>query len=416
MDIQIVNEWPTAPTASTLYLKGSPPNRFEIGYRGASGSLKFLEPVTKLVPDKKKLLVYYGYPIAYKGLWDANAVINEIAANFNIWVVGDTYQDPLHEEYASTRAIIAGVQAAGVKVYGYVPIGQNTQGLTVVQIKAKIDDWVDCSVDGIFLDEFGFDYENTRSKQIEIVNYVHAQSLPYCANAWTYADVSIDSLANIPWPSNDWRYTNFSTYNPTNLVLPRNPGDSYLVENFCFDHQGPTNKWDAQERFADVKAAMAAVNMEVWALAVFGETAPGTLDTSLLGAFDNLDDVGAYISANAYLYDIPVVGSGGYSFGSNGTPLWAPVFSLEGAEIPVADADNNYTTSTFTRSFGDVVVTVVNESETVMSLTVEKPAAVGKVLSGTYPPVPVVSPYVTTAHFDAVIGDIQAALEAINGG
>lgn len=150
------------------------------------------------VHELNKLLVYYGNPIAYKGLWNIHLVIPEIS-KFKYWVVGDTYGDPTHEEFASTSAIIAGVRANGVKVYGYVPIGLNTSALTLTQMQTKVDQWDNLGVDGIFLDEFGFDYGNTRQRQIDIVNYVHSKGLPYCANARTVHDFACDDINELPW-------------------------------------------------------------------------------------------------------------------------------------------------------------------------------------------------------------------------
>lgn len=135
-------------------------------------------------PDRNRLFIYYGNPIAYKGLWDVESIVTEIANNYDIWVVGDTYQDPTHEVYAQTVEIITKLRQRGVVIYGCVPIGANTSALTPSQITQRIDQWTTIGVDGIFLDEFDFDYGNTRSKQIEIVNYVHSKGLPYCANAW----------------------------------------------------------------------------------------------------------------------------------------------------------------------------------------------------------------------------------------
>ena len=134
-------------------------------------------PLTKLTntlpaPVLKELLIYYGYPISYKGLYDTSLIAAEISANYKYWVVGDSYSSPTHPEYATTTAIVTGVRTNGCKVFGYVPIGQSTQALTVAEIKTRIDEWVVVGVDGIFLDEFGFDYGNTRAKQIEIVDYV----------------------------------------------------------------------------------------------------------------------------------------------------------------------------------------------------------------------------------------------------
>lgn len=315
------------------------------------------------LPTLNKLLIYYGYPVAYKGIWNATSVAQELSNNFDYWVVGDTYQDPAHEEYANTVSIINTVRANGVKVYGYVPIGLNTSGLTIGQIQTKIDQWDSIGVDGIFLDEFGFDYGNTRQRQIDCVIYVHSKSLPYCANAWTVHDFACDDVSELPWGSGDWRYVNFTTYNPTNQVLPRNTNDCYMFENFCWSNTGPTNIWDTQDRANTVRSLSISKNFETWALAVFPETAPGVLDTSLLGNLKNMDFVGNYISANAFLYDFKTVGSGGFSFGSNGTPLWAPLTEMpESASAaqtgPVADYGNFKET----RYFGKVKLEVINSA------------------------------------------------------
>ena len=335
------------------------------------------------VPARKHLLVYYGYPVAFKGIWNAAAVAAEIAANYDYWVVGDTYQDPAHEEYASTVSIVNAVRAAGCKVYGYVPIGLSTSALTLAQMQARVDQWATIGVDGIFLDEFGFDYSNTRTRQKSIVDYVHGKGLPYCANAWTAEDFMCDDVNELPWPSNDWRYQNFVTGNPTNLPLTRTAGDSYLIENFCFSHTGPAGVFHVQERSALTTALAASKGVEVWALAVLPETAPGVLDAALLGHLTTLENVGAYISANAYLYDIVVVGSGGFSFGSNGTPLLAPLQALpEYAGAPISAAVNNYTTMTAVRQFGDVQILVTNTAS-VQSVSVSSPSTA--VLSGEYP-------------------------------
>ena len=39
------------------------------------------------VPKLNRLLVYYGFPVAYKGMWSAPAVIAELTANFDYWIV-----------------------------------------------------------------------------------------------------------------------------------------------------------------------------------------------------------------------------------------------------------------------------------------------------------------------------------------
>ena len=322
-------------------------------------------PFTKLTkalpaPVLQELLVYYGYPISYKGYYDVDLIAAEIST-FKYWIVGDSYSAPTHPEYASTVSIINKVRAAGTKVYGYVPIGQSTQGLSIAVIKTRIDEWANIGVDGIFLDEFGFDYGNTRVKQVEIVNYVHGKNLPVCANTWTAHDFVCDNIAELPWGSGDWRYGNFATYNPGNLPIARWSKDAIMLENFCFDHQGPMNVFDVQERASLTTTLVKNKNVKLWALAVFGETTPGTVDPVRLGNLNNLSDAGAYIAANAYIYGIDIVGSGGFSFGSNGTPVRAPLPIMPAAATAATSPyTDNYVSCEATRTFGTVTLTVKN--------------------------------------------------------
>ena len=322
-------------------------------------------PFTKLskalpAPVLQELLVYYGYPISYKGLNDVAAIVTDISF-YKYWVCGDGYSNPGHPEYATTVAIIQGVRSAGTKVYGYVPIGQSTQGLSVSVIQSRIDEWFNIGVDGIFLDEFGFDYGNTRAKQIQIVNHVRSLGLPLCANTWTAQDFLADNVSELPWGSGDWRYNNFVTYNPDNLPLLRDKKDSMLMENFCFDHNGPMGVFDVQELCSLTTALAASKSINIWALAVFGESAPGVPDVTKLGSSGNLTNAGAYIAANAYIYGITVVGTGGYSFGSNGTPIRAPLPRLPAAATAAETTFiDNYVTGEASRSFGNVLVTVKN--------------------------------------------------------
>lgn len=272
---------------------------------------------------KKSLLIYYGFPIAYNGIWTTEGVIGEIS-KFNYFVCGDTYQQPTHGEFASTTAIVNGVRALGTKVYGYVPIGVNTENRSMATLKTAVDQWIALGVDGIFLDEFGFDYAVTRERQIEITDYVKSKGVPFCANAWTFEDVACASVTELPWVSTDWRYVNFVTYNPNNLPLNYDSNDSYLIENFCFDNTAALGKFDAQERYDLIRQRNIALAkpLKIWAEAVFKENPAGSgnINTSAIGGL-KVTDLGSYLVANAYIFDIDVLGAGGFSFGANGTPV-----------------------------------------------------------------------------------------------
>lgn len=346
---------------------------------------------------KKSLLIYYGYPIAYKSIWTTEGVIGEIS-KYDYFVCGDTYQQPTHEEYASTTTIVAGVRALKTKVYGYVPIGVNTENRPMADLKVAVDQWVALGVDGIFLDEFGFDYAVTRSRQIEITDYVRSKGIPYCANAWTFEDVVCANKSELPWPTNDWRYVNFTTYNPTNLPLVFDSTDSYLIENFCFDNTHALDKFDAQERCSLIRTRNKALTtpLQIWAEAVFAESPAGSgnINTTKIGGLA-VTDLGNYLVANAYIFDVDVLGAGGFSFGANGTPVVIDIPRLPDYvqvtyPLPTAPAVN-MTTGICSRTISkNYTLQVKNQS----GITVTVTDATGKPVA-TVPTV--VPPAITTA-------------------
>lgn len=322
-------------------------------------------------PKLNNLLVYYGYPSVYKGLYNNAAVIADIAANYATWVCGDTYQQPSHPDYANTQAIIAGVRAAGVKVWGYVAIGVSSQNLSIATMQTAVDQWVTLGVDGIFLDEFGFGYLNPRTRQKDMVDYVHGKGIPICANAWIFEDFVCDNIAELTWPTNDWKYVNFQTYNPTNLALTRWPTDVFLLENFCYDNVSATDQWVTQENASLVRTLNLSKNVTIWALAVLAETVGGVIDTSKTGRLSDIKDICTYVAANALLYDIGTVGVSGYSMGSGGIPIAASMPQLPAQATPPAlAAVNDYGAGKYSRAFGPVTVVVRNLGGSTQSVSI----------------------------------------------
>jgi len=286
-----------------------------------------------LPPAPKRLLIYYGYPAAYKGLWDVQQVVNAIAANYDIWICGDTYQDPLHESYAETQQIITGLLALGVEVWGYIPLGTTSYNLSITDITTRIGQWDALGITGIFIDEFGFDYGNDRQRQIDAVNACHSAGLPYCANAWVWEEVSVDNVADLPadWAVDDWRRVSYEALNPSNLPLPRNSTDAYLLENWGMDSNGPATKWDFHER-ATLTQASNPDGMRMWAVAVMPENPEGTLDTTLAAPFGTADAVNEYVTVAGYVHGMDCVGVNGFSFGSGGTT------TFETPRLPLPDS------------------------------------------------------------------------------
>lgn len=180
----------------------------------------------------EKVLLYYGYPIAINGAWSVEGAASAYSA-YDIVILGDTYQDPAHDEYASTVAIMTRLQqlSPSTRIVGYVPIGLDPawpdSNLTMAQLKARVEQWVAIGAAGIFLDEFGYDYYVTRARQNEIVSYCHDRGLFVFANSW-----STDYVFNPNPVTIDW-IPGFEP-NPNGVAPVINENDYYLYENLFY--------------------------------------------------------------------------------------------------------------------------------------------------------------------------------------
>ena len=180
----------------------------------------------------KKVLIYYGYPIAINGVWTVEGAVNIFKA-YDICVFGNSYNDPAHEVYAQTRAIMDRLKVAAPDTHmvGYVAIGLHPDwpdsGLTMAQLKQSVDLWIAMGVSGIFLDEFGYDYQVTRARQNEIVAYCHDNGLFVFVNSW-----SVDYVFSQEPMTLDW-LPDFAP-NPNSLSPLINQDDYYLYENLFY--------------------------------------------------------------------------------------------------------------------------------------------------------------------------------------
>jgi hypothetical protein len=149
------------------------------------------------------LLVYYGFPSSINGTF----TVPLAAAEFGMYdhvVLGNGLQDgpgdPLpHPDHQNTRDIIAHPATANTRFYGYVDVGVITQNLSQAEIMRRVDSWADMGADGIFFDDFGYDFGVTRLRQNAAVDYVHGLGLPAVANGFFPDDVfGNDVHANNP--------------------------------------------------------------------------------------------------------------------------------------------------------------------------------------------------------------------------
>lgn len=114
------------------------------------------------------------------------------------------------------------------KIFGYVNLGPNNptddksswKQADLNVIKSQIDNIANSGWHGVFIDQCGYDWNETRARQNEIIDYAHSKNLSVLANSWNPDDV----LGNI-----------INSANPTGEASHLNSNDWYLVESFITD-------------------------------------------------------------------------------------------------------------------------------------------------------------------------------------
>jgi hypothetical protein len=144
-------------------------------------------------PEPGKLLVYYGYPSAVNATFTVPLAAEQFGAYDHV-ILGDGLQDgPAdpnpHPDHQNTIDIMAHPAAANARFHGYIDIGVTTQSLDIGEIERRVDAWEAMGVDGIFLDDYGYDFGTTRERQNTVVEYVHSRGLPATANGFFVDDV-----------------------------------------------------------------------------------------------------------------------------------------------------------------------------------------------------------------------------------
>jgi hypothetical protein len=100
------------------------------------------------------------------------------------------------EELSFIQRKVADAVMKKTQLYGYVNMGADNPGAAqknwrhfdMDRVKAEIENIADAGWAGVFIDQFGFDWQNTRDEQNEIVDYAHARGLKCIVNAWQPED------------------------------------------------------------------------------------------------------------------------------------------------------------------------------------------------------------------------------------
>lgn len=180
----------------------------------------------------QRLGVFYGWP----SLINRAGSIARAAAQlsrYNTLVLGGGLQDPSHADHAKTCEIVA--QLSQTEVYGYLSLAPARSG-SLAQLRQQVQAWKAVGVVGIFFDEAGFDFGNTRERQNAAFAIVHAEGLRVFANAHNPADLFAQTTDG--------------------LGTTLRAGDSYLYESFAVAHgtiENATVRSQKLARLADAR-------------------------------------------------------------------------------------------------------------------------------------------------------------------
>ncbi|HEX3151592.1 MAG TPA: Ig-like domain-containing protein [Gemmataceae bacterium] len=206
------------------------------------------------------LLIYYGYPSIINGT-NTTGASSAVFGQYSYAVLGANLELAGHPDHANTVAIMNNAAASGTKFFGYIDLGVSTNNYPTAEIHSRIDAWKTSGADGIFLDDFGYDFGVSRARQNDAVNYAHTANLPVVANGWVIADV-LGAQVN-------------ATYNPSGVATSLLASDYYLYESFQVT-QGSYVTGPAWRAKADALAA-ARTTQPIQVLSVT-TTTDGTFD------------------------------------------------------------------------------------------------------------------------------------------
>ncbi|MEZ4651195.1 MAG: hypothetical protein R3E97_20875 [Candidatus Eisenbacteria bacterium] len=183
----------------------------------------------------RDLLIYYSWPSLING---SGGDVALAAAEFGVYddvVLGDLIETPEHPDNANTIAILAHPAMDATRTFGYIDLGVAPgQNLSLAEIETRMQQWQATGVDGIFLDDFGYDYSVTRERQNAAIALAHGLGMPVIANAWIPSQAlgsEVDPIGN-----------------PSGLPTALGTGDFYLFESFQIQEGAyvPESQWQAK--------------------------------------------------------------------------------------------------------------------------------------------------------------------------
>jgi hypothetical protein len=307
---------PTHAASSTLSrgsLDSSLPiyGRIPAGQSADEDSFVYLPLILRRWPTPLAMpedpLVYYGWPSCINGTWDIGAAAAEFGRYDHV-VLGDClefdgtvpgglcnsgdYDTPFkHGDHDNTKAIIAHPAAANTSFFGYIDLGVSTQNLPMPEVERRIRLWKATAVDGVFFDDFGYDFWTPRQRQNDAVSYAHSQGMVVVANGFDPDDVLGDQVDPV--------------YNPTGTPTELNSDDYYFYESYQIKTGSHVSETEWQQKATKLDPYRSTIGIQVMA----------TTTTDEGSTYD--EDKFLYAWYSALLYGYEAVGWGEYEYAAN---------------------------------------------------------------------------------------------------
>jgi len=133
------------------------------------------------------------------------------------------------------------------KVFGYVNLGPDNPNASkskwklanLNNLKSEIASIAEAGWYGIFVDQFGYDYKETRERQNIVVDYAHSKGLKVMVNSWFPEDALGSRIVK--------------SSNPAGAVSHLNSADWYLIESFFTGSDSYSGDSSFIEKYLKVK-------------------------------------------------------------------------------------------------------------------------------------------------------------------
>lgn len=141
---------------------------------------------------------------------------------------------------------------AGTNIFGYVAMGAYPGELpSMVDLKVQVDRILANEWHGVFLDQYGYDYSETRARQNELVTYIHDQGLVAFANSWVVDDAFGSTVGSA---------------NPDGTAPVLGENDWYLCESFLTSNSGYRDWYPAIAKYLKCKTYKDSLGCKIAAL------------------------------------------------------------------------------------------------------------------------------------------------------